>query len=100
MKTLFCGGETRRKSSNFVAGRSCACTDRNGDGSYGVFVANYGGPMRLYEMDKELGALYDAASRAGMDYITDGRALVSAPILKVRLDRCMDVPTAHSGLRQ
>ena len=32
-----------------VAGRSCACVDRLSSGRYGVMVANYGGPMRLFE---------------------------------------------------
>ena len=38
-----------QNSANFVAGRSCACVDRTGNGRYGVMVANYGGPMRLFE---------------------------------------------------
>ena len=38
-------------AANFVAGRSCACVDRMSDGRYGVMVANYGGPMRLFEAE-------------------------------------------------
>tara|TARA_B110001452_G_scaffold99957_1_gene82898 strand:+ start:634 stop:1323 length:690 start_codon:yes stop_codon:yes gene_type:complete len=38
-------------AANFVAGRSCACVDRDGDGRFGVMVANYGGPMRLFEAE-------------------------------------------------
>ena len=39
--------------ANFVAGRSCSCVDGNGDGNYGVMVANYGGPMRLFEAEAD-----------------------------------------------
>ena len=28
------------------------CVDRNGDGKYGIYVANYGGPTRFYELKK------------------------------------------------
>jgi hypothetical protein len=47
--------------ANFVAGRSVACTDRNGDGRYGVFVSNYGGPMKLFERDQVTKKLVDVA---------------------------------------
>ena len=32
------------KSLNLTAGRSVVCVDRNGEGKYGIYVANYGGP--------------------------------------------------------
>lgn len=69
-------------SANFVAGRSCACVDRNGDGKYGVFVANYGGAMRLYEIGAETGALFDAGLESGVGALgaTGGRAVVAGPI--------------------
>ena len=67
-------------AANYIAGRSCACTDRDGDGKYGVFVSNYGGPMKLYELDESTGALVDVAPSLGLDRTTGGRALVSAPI--------------------
>ena len=34
---------------NFTAGRSVVCVDRKGNGKYGIYVANYGGPTRFYE---------------------------------------------------
>ena len=37
-------------SLNLTAGRSVACVDRKGDGQYGVYVSNYGGPSRFYEV--------------------------------------------------
>ena len=36
---------------NLFAGRSVACVDRQGNGYYGIYVSNYGGPSRLYEVD-------------------------------------------------
>ena len=35
---------------NFTAGRSVVCVDRNGNGKYGIYVANYGGCL-LYTSD-------------------------------------------------
>merc|ERR1711871_763445 len=71
-------------AANFIAGRSCACTDRNGDGKYGVIVSNYGrpgdnAPMKLYELGSD-GALVDVAPALGIAHTTGGRALISAPI--------------------
>merc|ERR1711871_327954 len=71
-------------AANFIAGRSCACTDRNGDGKYGVIVSNYGrpgdnAPMKLYELNDN-GDLTDVAPALGIAHTTGGRALVSAPI--------------------
>ena len=34
---------------NFTAGRSVVCVDRKGNGKFGIYVANYGGPTRFYE---------------------------------------------------
>ena len=42
------------KSLNLTAGRSVVCVDRNGNGKYGIYVANYGGPTRFYEQKKEV----------------------------------------------
>ena len=36
---------------NRFSGRSVACIDRLATGHYGIFVANYGGPMKLFEVD-------------------------------------------------
>jgi len=73
-------------SKNYVAGRSCACLDRTGSGRYGVFVANYGGPMRLFEMSVGSRVVQDAAPDAGMAKTTGGRALIAGPLLTNRMD--------------
>ncbi|MDZ4762998.1 MAG: CRTAC1 family protein [Chloroflexota bacterium] len=70
---------------NLTAGRSVACIDRRGDGHYGFFVANYGGPMRLYELDED-GRLRDVASEAGVALVTGGRAVVALPLVTERMD--------------
>ena len=65
---------------NRVSGRSVSALDREGKGVYGFLVANYGGPMRLYE--RQPGDLFeDNAFRANLAYVTGGRALVSLPLL-------------------
>ena len=74
-------------SANYVAGRSCACVDRTGSGRYGVMVANYGGPMRLFE--RQMGTtrtVIDVAPSAGVALTTGGRALVSGPIVSTGMD--------------
>lgn len=70
---------------NFTAGRSVACVDRMGTGRYGVFVANYGGPMRLYEVDDD-GIVRDVAPEAGVDLTTGGRGLLSFPLVSGGMD--------------
>ena len=70
---------------NLTAGRSVACIDRMGTGTYGFFVANYGGPMRLYEMNDD-GALEDVAAEAGLDLTTGGRGVVSLPLVSRWMD--------------
>ena len=74
-------------SANYVAGRSCACVDRMSDGRYGVMVANYGGPMRLFETAEDTPqTVEDKADEAGVALTTGGRALVSAPIVSTSMD--------------
>lgn len=70
---------------NLTAGRSVACVDRNGQGNYGFFVANYGGPMRFYELNQR-GLVEDIASRIGVDLTAGGRSLVSLPLVTSRMD--------------
>merc|ERR1719334_2383020 len=77
--------ERNLKSGNFVAGRSCACGDRFGTGKYSVVVANYGGNLKVFEID-EKDVLFDAAPDANMDLRLGGRALVAGPILTDRTD--------------
>lgn len=70
---------------NMTAGRSVAAIDRLGDGMYGFFVANYGGPMRLYELDLD-GKLVDVAAEAGVNLTTGGRGVVTLPIVSDFMD--------------
>ncbi|MGC6417788.1 MAG: FG-GAP repeat domain-containing protein, partial [Bradymonadia bacterium] len=69
---------SNREQVNQFSGRSVACLDRMGTGRYGVFVANYGGPMKLFELSAE-GVLRDNASAANMALTTGGRSLVVLP---------------------
>jgi hypothetical protein len=71
---------------NLTAGRSVACVDRKGTGRYGFFIANYGGPMRLYEMTGDGGALVDVAADAGVDLTTGGRGVMSLPLVSEHMD--------------
>jgi hypothetical protein len=70
---------------NLTAGRSVIAVDRFGRGSYGFFVANYGGPMRLYELDED-GHLADAAPEAHLDLVTGGRSAVALPLITDQMD--------------
>ena len=63
---------------NRFSGRSVMCFDRDGDGRYGIFVANYGGPMKLFEVDDSW-RLSDQAPALGMALTTGGRSLVNLP---------------------
>ena len=69
---------------NFTAGRSVVCVDRNGNGKYGIYVANYGGPTRFYEKFK--GKIKDRAAEFGLNKITGGRAVVAGHILSNNID--------------
>jgi hypothetical protein len=73
------------ESLNLTAGRSVAALDRDGDGCYGFFVANYGGPLRLYELDDD-GLLRDVAIEAKVALTTGGRSLLSFPMVSERMD--------------
>ena len=42
--------EKNKEDLNLTAGRSVACVDRKGNGEYGLYVSNYGGPTRFYEI--------------------------------------------------
>lgn len=70
---------------NLTAGRSVAAVDRAGQGMYGFLVANYGGPLRLYELDDD-GYLRDAAPDAGLALVTGGRSLLTLPLVSPRMD--------------
>ena len=70
---------------NMTAGRSVCGIDRLGSGRYGFFVANYGGPMRLYELTED-GQIIDIAPFAGLDATTGGRSLLSFPFVSSYMD--------------
>lgn len=70
---------------NMTAGRSVCAIDRLGSGRYGFFVANYGGPMRLYELTED-GQIVDVAPYAGVDLTTGGRSLLSFPFVSPHMD--------------
>ena len=72
------------RSLNLTAGRSVVCVDRNGDGKYGIYVANYGGPTRFYELKK--GSIVDQAPLLNINRITGGRAVVAGHILSNYMD--------------
>ena len=72
------------RSLNLTAGRSVVCVDRNGDGKYGIYVANYGGPTRFYELKK--GSVVDQAPFLKINRITGGRAVVAGHILSNYMD--------------
>ena len=72
------------RSLNLTAGRSVVCVDRNGDGKYGIYVANYGGPTRFYELKK--GSIVDQAPLLNINRITGGRAVIAGHILSNYMD--------------
>ncbi len=76
--------DINKKNLNLTAGRSVVCVDRNGDGKYGIYVANYGGPTRFYE--KSSGQILDLAEQLKIDKTTGGRAVVAGNILSGKID--------------
>ncbi len=76
--------EKNNKDLNLTAGRSVVCVDRKGIGEYGLYVSNYGGPTRFYEIED--GKIRDKASNLSLDNVTGGRAVVSGHILTDRSD--------------
>ncbi len=76
--------EINKKNLNLTAGRSVVCVDRNGDGKYGIYVANYGGPTRFYEL--RAGQILDLAEQLKINKITGGRAVVAGNILSGKTD--------------
>ena len=73
-----------QKNLNLTPGRSVVCVDRKGDGKYGLYVANYGGPTRFYELNNDL--IRDIAPDLKIDKITGGRAVVAGHILGNKMD--------------
>ena len=76
--------EKNKTSLNLTAGRSVVCVDRKGNGVYGFYVANYGGPTRFYELNNNL--LIDKAPKLKIDRVTGGRAVVAGHIISDNTD--------------
>ena len=76
--------EKNKADLNLTAGRSVVCVDREGNGQYGIYVANYGGPTRFYEFNDN--RIKDKAVKLAINKITGGRAIVSGHILSNRSD--------------
>ena len=72
------------KNLNLTAGRSVVCVDREGLGKYGIYVANYGGPTRFYEIDDS--EVFDLAPALNIDQTTGGRAVVAGHIISNQVD--------------
>jgi hypothetical protein len=82
---LFALPENQHVQNRFN-GRSVGVVDRLGNGRYGFFVANYMGPMRLFELINGSLELIDAAPEFGMNRVTGGRAVLCAPLCSERTD--------------
>jgi len=76
--------EKNLENLNLTAGRSVVCVDRNGSGKYGIYVSNYGGPTRFYEIEEN--QVKDLAPILGIDQITGGRAVISGHIVSDNMD--------------
>ena len=76
--------EKNQRDLNLTAGRSVVCVDRKGDGNYGVYVANYGGPTRFYEYADD--TIIDKSVQLNLAKITGGRAVVAGHIISDKID--------------
>ena len=76
--------EKNQRDLNLTAGRSVVCVDRKGDGNYGVYVANYGGPTRFYEYADDI--IVDKSVQLNLAKITGGRAVVAGHIISDKID--------------
>ena len=76
--------EKNKEDLNLTAGRSVVCVDRKGNGEYGLYVSNYGGPTRFYEIEDK--KIKDKSISLNLDKVTGGRAVVSGHILTDRSD--------------
>ena len=76
--------EKNKEELNLTAGRSVACVDREGNGEYGLYVSNYGGPTRFYEIEDN--KIKDKSADLNLDKVTGGRAVVSGHILTNKSD--------------
>lgn len=73
-----------RAQGDRTAGRSAVCVDRGGNGRYGIFVTDYGGSMRLYELHGD--RLRDVAAEVGLNRVAGVRGVVALPLVSDRMD--------------
>ncbi|WP_051261670.1 CRTAC1 family protein [Desulfovibrio inopinatus] len=81
--------ETNQSLRNRVSGHSLAVIDRLGNGSYGIIVQNHSpaGPLQLYEIeDQHEEKLHDVAADTGIQVLTDGTAMLAAPLFGHTMD--------------
>ena len=71
--------EKNRENLNLTAGRSVVCVDRKGDGEYGIYVANYGGPTRFYEIENN--KIIDKAENLNLDKVTGNFCISVFPLV-------------------
>jgi hypothetical protein len=84
---------------NLAAGRSVAVIDRRGVGRYGFFVANYGRPMRLYELSPG-GTVADLAPPLGLARCAGGRGVLALPLFSAHSDLfCVNEQGANFAFR-
>ena len=76
--------EKNKEDLNYTAGRSVACVDRQGNGKYGIYVSNYGGPTRFYELEND--TIIDQAPNLQINRVTGGRAVVVGNIISEKSD--------------
>ncbi len=76
--------EKNQRDLNLTAGRSVVCVDRKGDGNYGIYVANYGGPTRFYEYANDI--IVDKSVQLNLAKVTGGRAVVAGHIISDKID--------------
>ncbi len=76
--------EKNQRDLNLTAGRSVVCVDRKGDGNYGIYVANYGGPTRFYEYTND--TIVDKSIQLNLAKVTGGRAVVAGHIISDKID--------------
>ena len=85
---------------NLASGRSVAVIDRRGVGRYGFFVANYGRPMRLYELGPGSGALADLAPALDLARTAGGRGVLALPMFSAHPDLfCVNEHGANIAFR-
>jgi hypothetical protein len=87
-RTVWCDAfaqDINADRGNFNAGRSVAAVDRFGTGRYGMVVASYDAPTRLYELGDN-GEITDMADATGLDITCGARSLITGPLVTDSMD--------------